>query len=78
MITIPFGIHGRVLNGAHPNMMIRVEDDAKDTGGFFIYQWWDGSDGPNEHGAFDDWVESRAALEHYFAHKAWSVEWEQK
>jgi len=78
MITIPFGIHGRVLNGDHPNMMIRVEDDAENTGGFLIYQWWDGSDGPNEHSAFDDWVESRAALEQYFAHKAWSVEWEKR
>jgi hypothetical protein len=75
MSKIMLGIPGKVLNGAHPNMMIRVDDDAANTGGYLIFQWWDGSNGPNEHGAFDDWVESQAALERYFALTGWSVEW---
>jgi len=76
MSKIPIGVRGRVLNGQHPNMKIRVDDDVEDTGGFLIYQWWDGSNGPNEHGAFDDWVESRASLERYIANVGWTVEWE--
>jgi hypothetical protein len=76
MIKIPFGILGRVLNGEHPNMMIRVDDDAENTGGFLIYQWWDGSNGPNEHGAFDNWVETQAKLERFFEQSGWLIEWE--
>jgi hypothetical protein len=75
MSHIPMGVCGRVTNAEHPNMMIRVEDDSLNTGGFLIYQWWDGSNGPNQYGAFDDWVESLALLENFFAHKGWSVEW---
>jgi len=78
MTNIPLGVRGKVLNGTHPNTMIRMDDDTKNTGGFLIYQWWDGSNGPNELGAFDDWVESRASLEQYFANTGWSVEWEEK
>jgi hypothetical protein len=77
MGKIPIGICGRILTSEHPNMRVRVQDDAKNTGGFLIYSWWDGSTGPNESGVFDDWVESEADLEQYFAESGWSVEWEQ-
>jgi hypothetical protein len=77
MSNIPIGVEGKVTNASQPGLMIRVEDDAENTGGFLIYQWWEGSDGPNEQGAFDDWVESVEDLQRFFTHKGWSVLWKQ-
>ncbi len=76
MSKIPIGVHGRVTNGAQPGLTVLVQDDPENTGGFLIFQWWAGSDGPNEHGAFDDWVESAESLERFFTHKGWSVHWD--
>jgi len=73
---IPIGVVGVVENGSRPGMRVRVEDDSAASGGIFIFQWWDGSDGPNEGGAFDDWVESLADLEAYWIESGWSVRWE--
>ena len=75
MIDIPFEVEGIVLNAPHPKMTILVHDDPDETGGYFIFQWWEGSDGPNEHHAFDDWVESCVALQQYFAETGWKVLW---
>lgn len=40
-----------------------------------IYEWWNGSNGPNENLAFDNWVEYRAGLESYFREWGVNVEW---
>jgi hypothetical protein len=46
-------------------MHVLVEHDAKDTGGYFIYQWPPDTDasGPC---TFDDWVETAEDLQRYF------------
>ena len=66
---------GDVLNSVEPGHKIRVVDDSGDTGGFLIYEWWEGSDGPNEHGGFDSWVQDRDSLQQFFAETGWSVDW---
>lgn len=76
MSAIPFGVPGKVVNSEHPNMPVRVEDDSHQSGGILIYTWWDGSNGPNKNGAFDDWVESPGDLEQFFAEAGWTVRWE--
>jgi hypothetical protein len=76
MSKIPIGVQGRVMNTPQPGLTVRVENDSEDTGGFLIYQWWHGSQGPNQHGAFDDWVESVEGVEKFFAQKGWSVNWD--
>lgn len=48
-----YSIAGRIINSSKPHHMVRVEDDAANTGGFLIYEWWAGSSGPNENHAFD-------------------------
>ena len=75
-MKIPIGVAGAVLNSKHPGHRVRVADDTENTGGFLIFEWWDGSDGPNENRAFDSWVESREVLEAYFIEAGWEVEWE--
>ena len=71
------GIVGIVTNGEHPNMRIRIEDDSPNTRGFLIYQWWNGSNGPNAENAFDDWVESEDDLSKYLEESGWIIEWQQ-
>lgn len=66
---------GTVTNSEHPNHRVRVVDDSKGTGGFLIFEWWDGSNGPNENRAFDSWVETREDLEAFFREGGWNVEW---
>jgi hypothetical protein len=76
-MSIPIGVVGKIRNGDHSEMCVRVEDDTKSTGGYLVYQWWKNSNGPNTGGAFDDWVESKQQLDEYFAATGWSIDWEQ-
>lgn len=74
-MTIPLDIDGRILNASLPEHFVRVADDRANTGGFLVYERWNGSNGPNESGAFDSWVQSEEALEHFFAESKWTIEW---
>ena len=75
MSIVVIGRIGVVSGTEHTNHSVRVIDDAANTGGFLIYEWWDGSDGPNENDAFDSWVATREGLEAYFREWGVSVEW---
>jgi hypothetical protein len=72
--SIPLGVQGRVTNSNPPNMHVLVEHDAKDTGGYFIYQWPPDTDasGPC---TFDDWVETAEDLQSYFEESGWDIVW---
>lgn len=56
--------------------MVRVEDDAANTGGFLVYEWWAGSSGPNENHAFDSWVESTEDLARFMKESGWIIQWQ--
>ena len=76
-MSVPIGVVGRVPESVHSNHFVRVEDDRERTGGYFIYHWWDGSDGPNRDHAFDHWVLADH-LDDYFEEMALEegqVEW---
>lgn len=66
---------GDVVNSARAGHKIRVVDDSNATGGFVIYEWWDGSSGPNAEGAFDSWVPDKSSLHQFFTEAGWSVGW---
>jgi hypothetical protein len=76
--SIPLGVQGHVTNSRPPNEIsyVRVDYDEKDTGGYFIYQWPPDTDasGPC---TFDDWVESAEALQKFFEHAGWNIEWQE-
>jgi len=72
---IRIGIVGTVTNSSRRGHQVRIVDDAEATGGFLVYEWWTGSDGPNQAGAFDDWVPDRAALERFLHESQWQVTW---
>lgn len=76
MRDIKIGVVGVVTNGEHPGMHTRIEDDSENTGGYLIYQWWEGSDGPNPQGAFDDWVETVSDLRKFLGRSEWVIEWQ--
>lgn len=76
-MSIPVGVVGTVANSDRSGYQVRVEEDRENTGGFFVFEWWDGSDGPNEHGAFDSWVETADHLQAYFQEAGWQVDWRQ-
>ena len=75
MSTVEIGRIGTVSGSEHANHRVRVVDDVANSGGFLIYEWWDGSNGPNENHAFDNWVENREHLESYFREWGVNVEW---
>jgi len=75
-MSIPINIEGKLLNSEHTDHSVIVRSDAEATGGFLIYEWWMGSTGPNEHGAFDNWVEDETELAAYFDEAGWQVDWD--
>lgn len=66
---------GDVLNSRRVGHRIKVVDDADSTGGFLIYEWWEGSDGPNGQAAFDSWVPDEDSLRRFFTEAGWSIAW---
>jgi hypothetical protein len=74
-MSIPVNIEGKLRNSKYSDHRVIVRSDADATGGFLIYEWWTGSTGPNEHAAFDSWVEDETELEEYFAESGWQVDW---
>jgi hypothetical protein len=76
-MSIPVGRNGKVVNGQHPDMWVRVEEDPQSTTGYLINRWWKGSTGHGHNRAFEDRVESTKALDDYFARQGWQVEWQE-
>ena len=74
-MSIPIGIEGRIENSEHPSHVVLVQNDIVNTGGFLVLESWAGSNGPNENGAFDSWVENIAALEQFFTESGWVIQW---
>jgi hypothetical protein len=74
-MNIPTDTVGAVLNSVKPGHRIRVVDDSGNTGGFLVYEWWEGSDGPDEFGGFDSWVQDEDSLQRLFAEAGWLVSW---
>ena len=75
-MEIPIGIVGRVANSSQRNHFVRVAHDVDGTNGYLIFEWWDGSNGPNENQAFDGWVKDREDLVKYFEESNWEVVWQ--
>ena len=76
-MNIPVSIDGRILNGQHAEMRVRVEEDPQSTSGFIIYTWWKGSDGLGPNSAYEDRVESSRMVESYIAERGWTIAWQQ-
>jgi hypothetical protein len=74
-MEIPVEIVGTILNSQHVGHQVRVSDDSENTGGFLIFEWWQGSDGPNAGNAFDSWVKNREDLAGFFQESGWEVKW---
>ena len=75
VLNIRVGVVGHVLNGDHSGHVVRIENDNASTGGFLVFERWDGHQGPNHDGWFDSWVEDEAALRRFFDSAGWEVRW---
>lgn len=71
MAEIKIGVVGRIVAGDDVGRYLKVIDDGRNTGGFLVIT----SDSPDFVDGYDDWVESRSALEEYFLESSWRVEW---
>lgn len=60
---------GKILQGRYQGWQVRIQDDSADSGGFLVLL-------ERENEAYDDWVESREALERYFRESSWTIAWE--
>jgi hypothetical protein len=74
-MNIPLNTEGRISNTKYPGHHVLVKEDIGNTGGFLVFEWWENSDGPNENGAFDCWVEDLSSLKRFFDESAWVVIW---
>ena len=77
-MKITIEVIGTIMNSQHTSHHIRVADDAENTGGFIIYEWWQGSDGPNSNQSFDSWVENKDSLAKFFLESDWDIQWQTK
>ena len=64
------GLVGSITSGNNAGYSVRIENDAKQTGGFLILGW-----SQDRLNAFDYWVEKMADLEGFFDESGWEVEW---
>ena len=68
---IPIDTTGDIVNSPRPEHQVRVVDDAENTDGYLVCEWWLESDGPNPNGAFDSWLGRRCeALERMSLHES--------
>ncbi|WP_335094818.1 hypothetical protein [Nostoc sp.] len=71
---IPIGKIGNILSGEYLGWYILVEDDTKNTGGYYIYISKSRSFNSSLSEGYDDWLESESFLPEYFIDL--QVEWE--
>lgn len=74
-MEIPCGVVGVILNSDKSGHNVRVVDDGGNTGSYLVFEWWHGSNGLNDAGAFDAWVEDQASLLCYFQEMKWQIQW---
>jgi hypothetical protein len=74
-MNTPVRLDGHVLNGEHPDMWVRVDEDPQSTTGYLINRWWPGSTGHGRNSALEDRVESQKDVDAYFKKQGWIVEW---
>ena len=73
---IPIGKVGYIRQGEFPGWYVFVEDDASNTGGYYIYITENpySKDPPSEGKGYDDWLERKEDIESFF--DGWIVEWQ--
>lgn len=63
---------GRIVSGEESGRFVKVIDDSKSTGGFYILT----SDTPDMNPCFDAWVCNWAEVLQYFLESNWLIEWQ--
>ncbi|AFY99294.1 hypothetical protein [Calothrix sp. PCC 6303] len=70
---IPIGKLGCVLSGEYEGWYVLVQDDPKNTGGYYIYISKSKSFNSPLSEGYDYWLQSEFDLPEFF--KNWEVEW---
>ena len=71
MTKILIGAVGRIISGDEQGRFIKVVDDEENTGGFLILI----ADDIEFRSGYDNWVENKEALNHYFLECKWRINW---
>lgn len=72
MDDIFFDRIGKIILGKHKNWFIKIKDDTKKSGGYYILLSKTNSFNKE---VFDDWLENYEDLKQYFFEKEWIIEW---
>jgi hypothetical protein len=64
------GRTGRITTGEHAGFLVRIQDDIKNTGGFFVVIW---QESPRV--GYDYWVKDLSDLEKFLFESCWAVDW---
>jgi hypothetical protein len=64
------GQTGKIISGPNSGYSIEIQDDSKESGGYFIVGWQE-----NPKDGFDYWVEKREYLDEFFEEAGWKIEW---
>jgi hypothetical protein len=71
-VSVPIEVWGYITRGTEAGRVVRVTRDDESTGGYFIII----QTSPTvTQGGFDNWVETEADLEAFFAESGWNVKW---
>ncbi|MBN9378005.1 MAG: hypothetical protein BGO14_00785 [Chlamydiales bacterium 38-26] len=70
--NIKLNTQGIIINGEDKGWYIYIEEDLKNTGGYYIFiekTLEKDSEG------YDEWVENMDCLKNYFVESQWEVKW---
>jgi len=68
---VKIGIKGRITN---TNEEIMIKDDAKETGGYYIYIWHNKKE-HHEIKVHDYWLESLEKVRRQIKYEGWKIKW---
>lgn len=70
-VMIKIDTIGKIVTGEDAGCWLRIEDDARNTGGYLIHISRD----PDFIDSHDCWVKDKSDLDRFFKECAWKVEW---
>lgn len=70
-MQVKYNIFGKIMEGENSGWYVKIVDDSKESGGFYIYEFKDinGDDG------FDTWLETENDVKGYIYESEWKIKW---
>ena len=70
-MVVKYGIFGKITEGENSGCYVKIVDDRKGSGGFYIYEFKD----LNGDQGFDTWHQTEKDVKGYVYESEWKIEW---